>query len=474
MPKKIIQLEFNEICPALVEQFIAAGHLPNFAKLKNESSVFTTDAEEKAPNLEPWIQWVTVHTGLSFAQHGVFDLGDGHKLKEPRIWDTIGQHHQKVWICGSMNASFMRPIQGYILPDPWSIGVDPYPEGMFDSFFNFVRANVQEHTRAKVPVSKADQLRFLGFMTTHGMKPETVGSIIRQLMEERGGSNRWKRATILDRLQWDVFSWIWQREQPAFSTFFVNSTAHYQHHYWRNMDPSLFSAKPKDADQQEYADAILFGYKEMDALIEKCLNMRDSDTIVVLVSALSQQPCLKYETIGGKEIYRPENPRKFLEFAGVEGNPEFAPVMAEQFKLLFHSRMEAQAAEKALAGLRMENRKLMGVRSEGSEVFGGCSIFDRVPSEAMISNSKGVTHRFYDFFYNCGLMTSGMHHPDGILWISIPGRGPYVEPERVSLRKIAPTMLTLLDLPVPDFMEQSLFPAAAALPVPESMARAHV
>jgi hypothetical protein len=83
---------------------------------------------------------------------------------------------------------------------------------------------------------------------------------VKQLLEERGGSNRWKRAIILDRLQWDVFAWHWKRIQPALSTFFLNSTAHFQHLYWRNMDPSAFRIKPTDSEQEEYGKAILFGY----------------------------------------------------------------------------------------------------------------------------------------------------------------------------------------------------------------------
>src|SRR5215468_4576682 len=101
---KLIVLEFNELCPSLMDQFIAEGRLPNFARLKREACVYTTEADEQAPYLEPWIQWVTVHTGLPYAEHGVFDLGDGAKLETPRVWDLVGQSGGKVWICGSMNA----------------------------------------------------------------------------------------------------------------------------------------------------------------------------------------------------------------------------------------------------------------------------------------------------------------------------------------------------------------------------------
>jgi hypothetical protein len=458
---KVIQLEFNELCPSLMDTFIDQGHLPNFAALKNKSYVFTTDAEEKAPNLEPWIQWVTVHTGLSFANHGVFDLGDGHKLTTPRIWDIVGQDGQKVWICGSMNASFQKPISGFILPDPWSTGVHPYPAGEFESFFNFVRANVQEHTRSKMAVSKADQLRFLTFMTTHGMTPGTVAGIVRQLLQERGGAHRWKRAVVLDWLQWDVFSWYWRHHQPTFSTFFLNSTAHFQHMYWRNMDPSIFSAKPSDSEQEEYSKTILFGYQQMDAIVGKCLRLIDADTIVVLATALSQQPCLKYEGTGGKVFYRPEEPDDLFQFAGISSSPDFAPVMSEQFRLNFPSEGEAREAQEKLLSLRWADRPVMMARAQGNEVFAGCTVFERVPQHAMVCNSDGVMRRFYELFYNCSLVKSGMHHPDGIFWVSTPDRTYKVEKEKVPLRAVAPTLLALLGHPVPDYMEMPALPTLA-------------
>ena len=77
MGRPVIVLEFNELTPALMERFIAGGHLPAFSRLRSQSVACVTDSEEVAPNLEPWIQWVTVHTGRSYQEHGVFQLGDG-------------------------------------------------------------------------------------------------------------------------------------------------------------------------------------------------------------------------------------------------------------------------------------------------------------------------------------------------------------------------------------------------------------
>lgn len=454
--RRLIMLEFNELCPSLMDRFIADGRLPNFRKLRDSSVVYTTDAEEKAPYLEPWIQWVTVHTGTSYKEHGAFDLGDGHKVAFPRVWDLVGEAGHKVWICGSMNAAFRKPIDGYILPDPWSTGIEPYPLHEFDPYIQFVRQNVHEHTREKSVSNRNDQLQFMKFMMGHGMSLKTITAIVKQLMTETRGKFRWKRAAILDRLQWDVFQHYWQRHKPTFATFFLNSTAHFQHLYWRNMDSEPFAVKPKPEEQQEYSEAIAFGYEQMDVIVGKCLALADPNTSVVLATGLSQQPFLKYEEVGGKVMFRPIDVDAFQKYVGIEGNPEFAPVMAEQFYLNFATDAEAEKATRQLLALRWNETPVFLARQKGREVFAGCAVHVNVPSDAVITNEKGETTRFFEQFYCCNVVKSGMHHPDGIFWVRQPGISARVHHEKVPLRQVAPTLLTLMGRPVPDYMSPPL------------------
>ena len=95
MPRPVLMLEFNELSPELMHRFITEGHLPNFKRLHDESRVYVTDAQEAQDVLEPWIQWVTVHTGLSYEEHGVFLLGDGPKCSKMRIWDILSRNSRK-------------------------------------------------------------------------------------------------------------------------------------------------------------------------------------------------------------------------------------------------------------------------------------------------------------------------------------------------------------------------------------------
>jgi len=459
----MIVLEFNELSPALMETFIDQGFLPNFRRLRDASQVFTTDAEEVAPNLDPWIQWVTVHSGLSFDEHGIHHLGDGHKLAVKSLWDMIGESGKRVWVCGSMNIKYEKPLNGAVVPDPWTVGTSPFPDEL-NPYYLFVQRNVQEYTNDRVPLSKGDYARFLKFMLTHGLSAHTVASIARQLTSERRtGKGKWKRATILDKLQRDVFVHYFKKLRPAFSTFFLNSTAHFQHAHWRNMDPEPFKIKPTDADQAEYQHAVRYGYEEMDRIVGDVMDIAPANAVIVLATALSQQPCLIYEDLGGKTFYRPRTFEPLIEFCGIKGCQKIEPVMSEQFHLRFDSEAEAEAAAQRLGALRIGGRQAMHVERRESNVFSGCTIFSALDHEVVLEGGAGgKSIPFFRLFYQVESLKSGMHHPDGILWIRVPGVRAAVHSKKVSLRDVAPTLLAMFGISKPAYMRGSVLPIKQA------------
>ena len=49
-----------------------------------------------------------------------------------------------------------------------------------------------------------------------------------------------------------------------------------------------------------------------------------------------------------------------------------------------------------------------------------------------------------------------MHHPDGILWIADPAGTHSMQSEKVSLRRVAPTLATMAGLELPEYMSEPL------------------
>jgi len=143
-----------------------------------------------------------------------------------------------------------------------------------------------------------------------------------------------------------------------------------------------------------------------------------------------------------------------------------APVMSEQFLIRFQSRADSMNAEKRLKGLRVGERPALTVKRTGDEIFTGCCIFDEINATAMLSmEGVGGLSPFFDIFYEADSLKSGMHHPDGILWIRTPRRSHEVHSEKVSLRSIAPTILSMLAVPQPEYMKELPLPGFSLNPI---------
>jgi hypothetical protein len=440
---RLVVLEFNELTPSLMDRFIADGDLPTFKRFRNESRVFLTEAEERAPYLEPWIQWVTVHSGLNYQDHGIFNLNEGHKLTAPRTWDVLSERGYRVWVCGSMNAHYEPGLNGCALPDPWCTKMQPHPEPL-SLYFNFVQQHVLEHSNTKVPITKRQYLEFLSFMAQHGLSAYTIRAILAQLLEERRADTRWKRAVLLDLLQYDVFRHYYRKMQPDFATFFLNSTAHFQHAYWDSMEP--------EEEQLQYREAIRFGYKQMDALLARIMAMVGPDTTLILCTALSQQAWVDHDTADGGSFYRPQDFERFKQAVGITKPCSSTPVMSEQFFLEFQSDADAEESARTLRAVRMGPEAAFEVRVDGPRVFAGCRIHTEIAPDARLC--VGDRHiPFFDLFYKLKTTKSGQHNPEGLFWIREPDRRHTVAANKVPLGSVAPTILQYFGVPTPAQMK---------------------
>jgi hypothetical protein len=461
----VILVEFNELTPRLMERFIRDGKLPNFARLRAESHVYTTDAAAEGEDLNPWVQWVTVHTGLGHREHGVQHLADVDKLSREQIWDLSSAAGKTVWVCGSMNASYRTPLRGFVLPDPWSQNVAPHPRQELEPFYRFVLKNVQQYTQDKTAGSRLDLVKFGAFLATHGLTPETIKATLAQLVAERRDPTvRWKRAVILDRMAFDVFHHYWRMHKPELATFFLNSTAHFQHQYWRNLEPEAFDIKPTDDEQRAYAGAIEFGYTQMDHLVGRLLELAGNEAQLVFATALSQQPYLRAEKIGGKRHYRIDDGKLLAAKLGLGGRYRYEPVMADEFYLRFEDEAAARAAEALLPSFRAGGEPpLRVIKREGRDVFAQCKIRKALPEGTMIESADGrPLCRYYDVFHLVEGLKSGYHHPDGMLWIRHLDRRHREHAGKVPLTAVAPTVLDLLGVAPPTWMpERSLLTRGA-------------
>jgi hypothetical protein len=432
--KPLILLEFNELCPTFLDRYMADGSLPNFRRLYERSTVCVTDAEESPPNLEPWIQWPTVHFGVPFSEHHIFHLGDGRRYEREGIAKILSDAGVRVGVCGSMNVNYGR-LNGYMIPDPWDREGEAFPD-FLRPFCHTVASQVQNSSQPDAG-SKTDLLKFGWFLIRHGLTLGTVRTVLKHLWQEhRDPGVRWRRASLLDLIQYDVALSLNRKMGIQFATFFCNSTAHYQHYFWRNMEPERFAEPPPSTDHPSLRDAVPYGYRAMDRLIGRFLDDY-SDWVIVLCTALSQQPWVDTN----KCTYRPTRFEDVLEFVGVAtGQVSVKPVMAEEFVIDCPSEQLAVETERRLLSLIINGKALMRVERTNASLFVGCAIFTLTSLEAdVVRQSDHATRRFGDLFHIVHGLRSGRHHADGVFWI---GNGTQrVVQEKLPLTGVAPIIL---------------------------------
>jgi len=89
MDQQLLLLEFNEVNLDSVRYYAERRLLPNLHRLIENNGWATTTSEQRYEDVEPWIQWVTAHSGRSLEEHRVFRLGDIVQHELPQIWEFL-------------------------------------------------------------------------------------------------------------------------------------------------------------------------------------------------------------------------------------------------------------------------------------------------------------------------------------------------------------------------------------------------
>ena len=85
----IFFLQLNELRFDYIDEYIRLGHLPTFKLLFEKNGYVETTSEVEHHLANPWIQWPTVHTGMSYEEHKVFRLGDINKHEHELIYEAL-------------------------------------------------------------------------------------------------------------------------------------------------------------------------------------------------------------------------------------------------------------------------------------------------------------------------------------------------------------------------------------------------
>jgi hypothetical protein len=355
--QRLLILELNEINFEYVERYAARGFLPTFHNFLSTHGYSRTASETRYEELEPWIQWVSAHTGLTLAEHGVFRLGDIVKKDLPQIWDVLEARGFTVGAVSPMNASCRVRAPAFFIPDPWTETRVVAPP-IYRRLHAAIAQAVADNSQGKLTGRSAFDLARGGAAAA---QPANYARYARLVAGAR--RRPWNRALFLDLLLADLFIGLTRRTRPDFATLFLNAGAHIQHHY-------MFSSAAYDGPMRNPSwyigagqDPLLDVYTLYDTVLAQVLRAFP-DARIMLATGLHQDPYPKLTY-----YWRLRDHSAFLTRIGVPFE-RTEPRMSRDFFVRCRDAEQARiAAERLEAALLDDGAHMFAVDRRDTDLF---------------------------------------------------------------------------------------------------------
>ena len=221
MKSKTILLGLNELNVDYIKFYISQGLLPNFKRLFEIQEPIETTSEKEYKLLEPWVQWVTIHTGKTYEQHNVFRLGDIVNHPElSQLFEELENEGLSVGAISPFNAENRLKNPSFFVPDPWT-KTNPSGNWIVKALYQAVHQSVNDNAKSKLNFKSMISLG-LGLLLY-----VPISRWLHYVKIVFKAKNPGAKAVILDSLLADVYLTLWKKHKPDFSNLFLNSGCSY-------------------------------------------------------------------------------------------------------------------------------------------------------------------------------------------------------------------------------------------------------
>ncbi|MGK0180583.1 MAG: hypothetical protein ACI8PD_002395 [Nitrospinales bacterium] len=433
MRKPLILIELNEINFDVANQYVKGnpGLLPSFEKLMSLHNISTV-AEENYEELEPWIQWPSVHMGKDFSEHGIFRLGDVVNNYHRQFFEILENAGFKVGAISPMNASNAMVAPSYFIPDPWTrTKSDGSMWGR--SLSKAISQAVNDNSQSKIEFSS---LLAIVAALFYFVSPVRYFRYFIDAIGSRGKA--WRKALFLDKLLDEIHRKLLRKSKPDFSVVFLNAGAHIQHHYFY-CSPYVRTEKLKNPDwyiSDEY-DPMKEMFQSYDRILDSYLS--NDELEVIVATGLSQKP---YDRL--KFYYRLKDHARFLTEIGIHF-ASVQPRMTRDFLILFSSEQEVVAAKNTLDKILVDDsvRLFDDIEVRDKSLF----VTLTYPSEITNETSCHVEGREYELHRSVCFVAikNGMYQSNGYAFFT-PGVSRLAPPEKSHVKTLHHTVLNYFDV----------------------------
>ena len=355
---KTILLGLNELNFDYIQFYINQGLLPNFKKIFDIQFPIETVSENEYKLLEPWVQWVTIHTGKNYNEHQVFRLGDIVNNPElSQIFEELEEEGLSVGAVSPFNSENRLKNPSFFVPDPWT-KTSSSGNWIVKALYQAVHKSVNDNAKSKLNLKS---LISLGLGLLLYVPISRWFHYVKTILNVK---NPGAKAVILDSLLADVHLTLWKKYKPDFSNLFLNSGAHIQHHYLFNSKAYKGNFKNPEWYCPDGFDPLILILSEYDYQIGKLLKL--NNVKLIIATGLHQEP---HENL--TFYWRLKEHVKFVEMIGVENFSEILPRMSRDFLVKFNKEVDALNAEKLLNSFYAckDDVKIFEVDNRGTSLF---------------------------------------------------------------------------------------------------------
>ncbi len=341
MKKKLILIELNEINFDILKKYSNKINFKFFNKELLEN-VKTSSSETVYDNLEPWIQWVSVHTGLTADEHKIFRLGDISNSNLEQIFEIVEAKGYQVSAICPMNAKNNLKNSKYFIPDPWTKTLKP--KNIFQNLiYTTLSEAVNDNSKNKLSIKNKIIILFLSMYFFTG---KSLFKFIKYYLKSI--KLKWYRAIIFDYLLHKIHISYLKKFDIDFSTIFFNAGAHIQHHYLHNSKiiEDKVEKNPSWYVNEKY-DPILDVYCFYDEILSDYLKTNHS---ILIATGLTQSPFIEKEY-----YYRLKDHSSFVKSLKINFKSIY-PRMSRDFLITFHDQKDCIEASEIFKKINKINK----------------------------------------------------------------------------------------------------------------------
>ena len=358
MKNKTILLGLNELNFDYIKFFINEGLLPNFKKIFDIQPPIETVSEDEYKLLEPWVQWVTIHSGKTFKEHNIFRLGDiVNNPQLSQIFEELEAEGLSIGAVSPFNADNRLKKPVFFIPDPWT-KTNPSGNWIVKALYQAVHQSVNDNAKSKLNLKSMISLG-LGLLLY-----VPISRWFHYVKNIFKAKNPGAKAVILDSLLADVHLTLWKKYKPDFSNLFLNSGAHIQHHYLFNSKAYQGVLENPEWYCPDGFDPLIQILSEYDYQLGKLLKL--NNVKLIIATGLHQQPH-KHLTF----YWRLKEHVKFAEMIGIKNFSEILPRMSRDFLVKFKNETDSLNAENLLNSFYAfkDDIKIFEVDNRGTSLF---------------------------------------------------------------------------------------------------------